>query len=172
LSGTDTKAARRLDRAFARRPVAISRAKRLATEFIDQAYISYHRNPWGIFGLTEQPSASPEHIRTRYRRLIRIFHPDRGYGDSDWLASRAEKINQAYRQLLDGNVNASDGYHRITGEVINVAELEAKYSDVPLRLRLSQALVGYFAHGRRMQYLLIMLFVVFACIALVYVNAV
>jgi len=48
-------------------------------------------------------SLSVEDAKKRYRKLIRIFHPDREKGANSqvWLNYRAEKINKAYREYLD-----------------------------------------------------------------------
>jgi len=44
---------------------------------------------------------SDAQAKKRYRKLIRIFHPDRGSKPQEWLNSRAEKINLAYRQFVE-----------------------------------------------------------------------
>ena len=44
---------------------------------------------------------SEEHAKKRYRKLIRIFHPDRGANPQEWLNYRAEKVNKAYQKYLD-----------------------------------------------------------------------
>ena len=43
-------------------------------------------------------SLQVEDAKKRYRQLIRIFHPDRGAHDEDWLNYRAERINSSYKE--------------------------------------------------------------------------
>jgi hypothetical protein len=63
-------------------------------EFLDQQVVS---NATGaqIF----PRSLSSNQAKTRYRYLIRIFHPDRGFKSQAWLNSRAEKINNAFKSF-------------------------------------------------------------------------
>ncbi len=52
--------------------------------------------------------ASKEQIKSRYQKLIRIYHPDRGIGDPRILHQHAEKINQAYQHLTTNTVSANN----------------------------------------------------------------
>jgi hypothetical protein len=42
-----------------------------------------------------------DEAKWRYRKLIRVFHPDRGANSEAWLNFRAEKINGAYSAFQD-----------------------------------------------------------------------
>lgn len=47
--------------------------------------------------------ASPLEVRTAYRRLVKVWHPDRFMGDADLSAhstKRLAEINEAYRALV------------------------------------------------------------------------
>ena len=59
------------------------------------------RTPHEILGVSE--AASPEEIKKRYRRLVRLYHPDRS--DPFMLAIKEEIlkcINGAYTTLMGG----------------------------------------------------------------------
>jgi len=47
--------------------------------------------------------------KERYRKLIRVFHPDRGVNEQAWLNRRSEKINKAY-----------EGYKQVPARVVEV----------------------------------------------------
>lgn len=40
-----------------------------------------------------------DHAKWRYRKLMGIFHPDKGSNNQAWLNFRAEQINKAYRKF-------------------------------------------------------------------------
>ncbi len=48
------------------------------------------------------PDATPEQIKTQYRLLVRIYHPDRfkSARDKDYAEEKLKKINRAYNHLL------------------------------------------------------------------------
>lgn len=48
------------------------------------------------------PDATPEQIKTQYRLLVRIYHPDRfkSARDKDYAEEKLKKINHAYNHLL------------------------------------------------------------------------
>ena len=74
-------------------------------EFLDQLIIANQDGYKQIF-----PTALNEkQAKTRYRQLIRVFHPDRGIKDEAWLNYRAEKINTAYQRYLDGEDDKAPG---------------------------------------------------------------
>ena len=57
---------------------------------------------WDLFGLPQ--GASREHVRSRYRKLVRRWHPDK-FADDDTHRKAAEEqmklINEAYRVLTE-----------------------------------------------------------------------
>jgi len=53
-------------------------------------------------------SLNEEQAKKRYRKLIRIFHPDRGFKSQVWLNYRAERVNKAYQQFLDNEEVQAD----------------------------------------------------------------
>jgi hypothetical protein len=60
------------------------------------------RRAWATLGL--QPGASPREVRTRYKALVKTWHPDRFASDPVGQAEaegRMSQINQAYRCLLE-----------------------------------------------------------------------
>lgn len=64
--------------------------------FIHQALLAEGRDAYRVLGLT--PSASPAQIKSHYRKLMRLYHPDRGMAD-EWREVYAPRINQAYSRL-------------------------------------------------------------------------
>ncbi len=50
----------------------------------------------GVEVLGLEPGASRARLRTRYRLLMRIYHPDRAEGDPAWYQERAARLNRAY----------------------------------------------------------------------------
>lgn len=44
---------------------------------------------------------SSKQAKRRYRKLMQVFHPDRGFNRQAWLTSRSEKINRAYQEYKD-----------------------------------------------------------------------
>ncbi|KEG15628.1 putative DNA-J protein [Trypanosoma grayi] len=56
------------------------------------------KDPFTVLGLTR--SASKAEVKTRYRELARLHHPDAGTGDS----AKMEQINKAYNLLLKEGV--------------------------------------------------------------------
>jgi len=41
-----------------------------------------------------------QEAKLRYRKLMRVFHPDIGVSQQSWLNSRSEKLNGAYRAFI------------------------------------------------------------------------
>ncbi|HZA29594.1 MAG TPA: J domain-containing protein [Gammaproteobacteria bacterium] len=67
--------------------------------FIRQVFLAQHADPYRTLGLT--PAASPDQVRDHYRKLIRLFHPDREANCGECHAAYAARINQAYGILRD-----------------------------------------------------------------------
>jgi DnaJ-domain-containing protein 1 len=67
--------------------------------FIRQVFLAQHADPYRTLGLT--PAASPDQVRDHYRKLIRLFHPDREASRGEWHTTYAAHINQAYGILRD-----------------------------------------------------------------------
>jgi alpha-tubulin suppressor-like RCC1 family protein len=63
-----------------------------------------HRRVLECFRLLELPPDAPlEDVRTAYRTLCRVWHPDRFAGDADLVGranARQQELNAAYRELL------------------------------------------------------------------------
>ena len=69
-------------------------------EFLDRLLIS-NGNLDRFFNTSDSEASA----KKRYRQLIRVFHPDRGAKDQDWLNYRAEKINRAYNAYKERDHN-------------------------------------------------------------------
>jgi hypothetical protein len=69
---------------------------------IDRLLIS--NSSKGMFDTCE----TKDRAKWRYRKLIRVFHPDKGANSEAWLNFRAEKINGAYR-IFDSSLLNKQG---------------------------------------------------------------
>ena len=67
--------------------------------FIRQVLLVQRTDPYRTLGLTH--AARPDQIRDHYRKLIRLFHPDREANCGECHAAYAARINQAYGILRD-----------------------------------------------------------------------
>jgi curved DNA-binding protein CbpA len=67
--------------------------------FIRQVLLVQRVDPYRTLGLTH--AARPDQIRGHYRKLIRLFHPDREANCGECHAAYAARINQAYDVLRD-----------------------------------------------------------------------
>jgi curved DNA-binding protein CbpA len=67
--------------------------------FIRQVLLVQRADPYRTLGLTH--TARPDQIRGHYRKLIRLFHPDREANCGECHAAYAARINQAYAILRD-----------------------------------------------------------------------
>jgi len=46
-----------------------------------------------------KPDSSFDEIRRQYRRLAKVYHPDRNPGEEDWCAEQLTEVNKAYECL-------------------------------------------------------------------------
>jgi DnaJ domain len=67
--------------------------------FIHQVWLVEGADPYRTLGLA--PGASLDQVRDHYRKLIRIYHPDRVGALGEWDTAYAARINRAYRLLRD-----------------------------------------------------------------------
>ena len=51
--------------------------------------------------LSVSPKSSPQELRRQYRRLAKIYHPDRNPGEEEWCAEQLKKVNDAFATLSD-----------------------------------------------------------------------
>mgnify|MGYP000412750836 FL=1 len=79
---------------------------RLMLEYIDQLILFDEQNLVQIFGQDAfihkvLESGDAKVLKLRYKRLSRIFHPDRTLHDTAWLHERMGLINRAYSHSLE-----------------------------------------------------------------------
>lgn len=67
--------------------------------FIHQVWLVEGADPYRTLGLA--PGASLGQVRDHYRKLIRLYHPDRAGALGEWDTAYAARINRAYRLLRD-----------------------------------------------------------------------
>ena len=72
-------------------------------------------------------SLSEEHAKKRYRKLIRIFHPDKGFKSQVWLNYRAEKINKAYQVYVKRDLDVYiSGANSVSEKKTNENKLQSE----------------------------------------------
>ena len=96
----DTPATRLISKAFTKRTVARDDGVQLSLAVLDKLFFTLAGTPWEALGLA--PGANEKHTRVRYRRLLSIFHPDRQLGSAEWCHERTDRLNQAFRQIQEG----------------------------------------------------------------------
>lgn len=63
--------------------------------------MNYYKNnipPHKILGITK--NASIPEIKTKYKELIKIFHPDKYNGSKEYAAKQFVKIDEAYKTMI------------------------------------------------------------------------
>ena len=66
-------------------------------------------DPYKVLGIS--PDASDEEIKRAYRRLAKLYHPDRNPGDQE-AARKMQQVNAAYEQIKNPEkANPSGGYN-------------------------------------------------------------
>lgn len=65
------------------------------------------RDPYEVLGVSK--NATPEEIKSAYKKLAKQYHPDRYVGNplSDLAAEKFKEINEAYETLTNGSYNPS-----------------------------------------------------------------
>lgn len=137
LSGTSGDHTDAIDRAFAQQGLSAEDARSVALQALD----SYLFNPQvttpvprNVLGLGTA-TTTPESVRDRYRRLIKVFHPDRNPEQEAWATRRAEQINAAYEEL-----SAPANMTKAVNKQLNLhtQHVTARYSAQPIRGASSQ----------------------------------
>lgn len=81
-----------------RRAIEPGWARRMALLWLEELLFARpDAEPARVLGMGSR--ATKEEIHTRYRLLMRVYHPDLAEGDPSWLTERAERINRAYARL-------------------------------------------------------------------------
>jgi DnaJ-class molecular chaperone len=79
-------------------------------------------DPYKTLGLTRD--ASPEEVRTAYKKLARESHPDKNLDDADAAKARFQAISSAYEELVareDGGAFSPFGEHAWSGVFASAA---------------------------------------------------
>jgi len=73
------------------------------------------RDPYEVLGVSK--NATPEEIKSAYKKLAKQYHPDRYVGNplSDLAAEKFKEINEAYDTLTNGSYNPSSYSSSSTG---------------------------------------------------------
>ena len=98
LSGASSPDANAIDQALIKRNVEPSDAANLALSLLERLLFADGADAFAQLGLT--PQATEAEIRSRYKRLISVFHPDRQLGDANWLHECTQKLNLALEEAL------------------------------------------------------------------------
>jgi hypothetical protein len=88
---------------------------------LDRLLLDSSNSRCGPFETTLKPSEA----KWRYRKLMGIFHPDKGANEPDWLNFRAEKVNTYYS---DYKKNSKSDSHRHTESLDPSSEKNKKRS--------------------------------------------
>jgi TolA protein len=98
LSGASSPDANAIDQALIKRNVEPSDVANLALSLLERFLFADGADAFAQLGLT--PQTTEAEIRSRYKRLVRVFHPDRQLGDADWLHECTQKLNLALDEAL------------------------------------------------------------------------
>ena len=83
---------------YARRNISLEILRGYVLYILKQKLFSEQNPlPYTVLGLPK--NVSSQQLKSRYRKLIRIYHPDRGLDNPEVLHKYAEKINQAYNKI-------------------------------------------------------------------------
>jgi curved DNA-binding protein CbpA len=92
-------------------------------------------DPYEILGVT--PGASDDELRTAYRRLVQLHHPDHNDGSAE-STRRFEEIQRAYAQIRERRENAQGAEQRPPR--VNVDhDVDARLADLERELRAASA---------------------------------
>jgi len=94
-----------------------------------------HPDPYKILGLT--PRATDDELRTAYRRLVQIHHPDHNRGSAE-STRRFEEIQRAYSQIREQRERVprvDDSPPRATVD----SDLDTRLADLERELREAHA---------------------------------
>ncbi len=96
-----------LDQAI-RQQLDPAQARAIAFLLLDQRlFAGENRSPAQTLGL--EPGVDPEVAKQRYRRLIKVYHPDRHPDRTDWATRRTEQLNRAFAAIQRGDDRARPG---------------------------------------------------------------
>lgn len=95
LASPDTPEVQCIDAEFRSRSLEPRVARRLALMSLEEALFGdAQEDPTRVLGVHR--GATEEELRSRYRLLMRVYHPDLNGGDTGWLTERTERINKTY----------------------------------------------------------------------------
>ena len=91
-------------REYTKRDISNEKLRRDVFYLLQQKLFSKNDSqPHEVLGLSVQ--VKKDQAKARYRKLMRVYHPDKAAGNIDNFNSIAEKINLAYRQFIKGRDN-------------------------------------------------------------------
>ena len=102
LSGKEGPTADLISEEFASRSIADDAAKKHVLSAID-SFLFEQQDDDQIISLGLPPDSDSATIKSRYRRLMQVYHPDRALIHGEWLVKRAGMINDAYAVLSREN---------------------------------------------------------------------
>jgi len=132
----------------------------------DYLFVFSGDSPFARLGL--RSNADLAMVKIRYRRLIQLYHPDKGLAEANGLSHRAEKINRAYDRIKAGDFTpapaAHPGYRNTPRANINDAPFSA---NTRYRAQLSDKLRLALGSSEKLAFTIISILVL-AAVALVF----
>ena len=89
-----------LDHRLSQRGVDLAHARRRSLKLLD-SHLAARSDPWSQLGIPHD--AKKQVVRERYQRLMQMYHPDKGLGETDWLTTRVTRIRRAYDEIEANN---------------------------------------------------------------------
>ena len=114
-----------------------------ALHLIELLSFSTTSDPYRLLGLS--PMAKGEEVKTHYRMMMRLFHPDRTKVPSDKARDYAARINQALKSIQDPQPKKSIRTSHVTPPHLDLRSSQNKkyYPDGPMKKAVRHWLLNY-----------------------------
>ena len=106
LANPDSESVSRFRAEYVKRNITVDILRGYIFFILQQKLFSNNElKPHEVLGLSR--TTTKDNAKARYRKLMRVFHPDKATENIDEFNSIAEKINLAYRQLMKDSEKAA-----------------------------------------------------------------
>jgi len=93
ITGRPADSTTALDQEIEKLGLEPAMARTRALIIINRMMLS-RQDPWQALGVRR--GTNVDEVRVRYKRLMQVFHPDRGFADSDWLSDCTARLHWAH----------------------------------------------------------------------------